>query len=206
MSEIQLVVIGIPGEDGYLDAMGDFPHVIEPGADFGMTLGEVQSEPWWNGSKTKRMVGRDQNENPLWVDASNLPLKVQSVTTPGIVSRGGVRYLGNSYDINYRPPSGAVPYVGIQGCVAYNLSVASQLNTGSYRVLAAWTEDPEEAPPQIEGWGPLDSISEARWTSIRNPLVTLGIDAAVIDNWRSVNPSGTPVQFINALKSYLNSQ
>jgi hypothetical protein len=207
---IQLIVIGIPGEDGYLTLMEDFPHVANLGADFGMTLGEVQSEPWWTGSATKRTVGRDQDGNPLWVDAAALQLKVQQITTPGALSWGGVRYNGRNYDINYRPPAGAVPYVGIQGCVVYDLTVAQAMNTGAYRVLAAWTDDPEDLPPALDGWGPFDPITDPRWANLRDPLVTIAAAdpefAGVADGWRTSNPEGHPVSFIDALKSYLQDQ
>jgi hypothetical protein len=208
MSEIQLIVIGIPGSDGFLNLLEDFPHEVELDADFGMTVGEIQSEPWYTGTKTKRRIGKDENGNDLWVDLTNVPVKTDIVTTPGVLGVASVEYNGRVYNLNYRPPQGVVPFVGIQACSVYNLDAAIAINAGSYRVLAAWTRDPADAPAAIEDWGPLNIMSEGRWLSIRNPLVnSLGVEALIADGWwNNENVVHNPINFISALIAHWKSQ
>jgi len=79
--------------------------------------------------------------------------------------------------------------------------------TGGYLVLASNDYDTGESL-NYSGmeWGKDEPIPAGRWTPLRNGLVTMGVPAATVDNWRTANPDGTPTQFFFALQNYMRQQ
>jgi hypothetical protein len=145
-------------------------------------------------SNQKRSFGRDEDGNPLWIEGD---VYRYGVTTEGIRSWADV--LGISYPFD--------PPLHIAECVS-ELSVAIDIHGDSkYRILAAEVADPEdETPSQIEGWGRNDPFTQARWTPIRDGLVTVGVPDTVVDNWWTNNPGATPLEFKNALVAWARAQ
>ena len=55
-------------------------------------------------------------------------------------------------------------------------------------------------------FGPEQPFASWHWTQVRNGVVGLGVDAQVIDDWKTANSDATKVDFYHALRNLLTGQ
>ena len=178
MANLRLWVISKAEYDsegvGYSTLMTDFPVVFgDP-----IQVGTIARQPIrWDG------------EQAWLIDA---PVYSMSVTQEGILQHATL----------LTPLKDSDPPICVTEAIVPSAAVAQAIHTSAkHRVLALQTVDGSEPP--IEGWGPNDPFSEARWTSIRNGIVALGLPAGPVDAWRVDHPEATPKEFYSALETYI---
>jgi len=105
------------------------------------------------------------------------------------------------------------PHAGIAITMIGPLTPAQALtvhNLPMYEVLAAQytnaEENGEDAGEPYPSWGTDDPFTDPRWVGVRDGLVAMGLDAVVIDTWKTNNPDGTPREFYHALSNYLGGK
>lgn len=170
---------------GYSTVMEDFPLVLGPLAIYDQI--DILMKPW----------GRHPVTNlPLFVNESNVNRWTGQVTTDGVVSTSA--YATPTKDT--LPPACIVIVTVSSDQVLYDID-----GHAKHFVLGIWNPDLNGDALQA----PLDNFDidepfpSARWTSLRNKLVTIGMDAETIDNWKTNNPNATPTDFSKAFKNFI---
>lgn len=170
------------GGVGLSKLIEDFPHVLGATTFYDTVTGVM------------RPVGRHPvTGDPLWV--TGYDRYVQEVITPGV--------MGMSDRIT--PAQGTVPAVAVTESRLYDIDVATAIHQHNQHLVLAF-ETIDGSDPPITGWAPDDGFTAQQWNQYRNALVTLGMPAATIDNWRASNPDATRREFYHALKSFINQQ
>ena len=167
---------------GYSKLIEQFPHVPGPLAPYD-TLTDLR-KPWGRHPVTG---------DPLLV--IEVDRWTSEIVTPGVMSQSAL----------ITPGVDTVPAVTVTGAIVYDFATTTSIHQhAQHLVLALETVDGSEPP--IEGWGKDDGFTASQWLQYRNPLVTLGIEAAVIDNWRTNNPDATRRAFYFAFRNFINNQ
>ena len=170
------------GEVGKSKLMEHFPHVLGPLAPYD-TLTNL-AKPW----------GRHPDTGDVLL-VTEVDRYTSTIVAPGVMSQSD----------RLTPLQDTIPAVCVTEAIVYDIDVATAIHQhNQHLVLAFETVDGSEPP--LEGWGKDDPFTENRWDQLRNGLVTLGADPAVLDTWRGNNPDGTPREFYNALDSYIQRQ
>jgi len=163
--------------------MEDFP--VELGDDVFYDSIDVY-KPW----------GRDPvDKMPLWVDQVVSRYK-KSVTTHGVQSLGA----------SYSPEQGAVPAASlVEGWVTNAAVLAAIDAVPKYHVLGIFPEDiaGDPIPESLRPYATDTLISDTRWTKLRNGLVSVGMDADLIDTWRGHHPAATPMEVAKAFVKFI---
>ena len=162
----------------------DFPFEIGPLAPYDTLTG--LAKPW----------GRDP--------ATDLPLLVTEVDryTSQIITHGD-----NSSGAFAAPTKDTISAACIVICQVTNVATILAIdNHAKHFVLGV--DGPQDLHDEDLPTGLLpyqfdEPFLLARWTELRNGLIALGLDAGVIDNWRTNNPDATPRDFGEALKAFI---
>lgn len=189
-------------EPGFSTVLADFPTVEEAGVAYDKTLAEIQAEDWWRGKPESFHLGRIRDpEDPyvgskVWVKAGANDLFVGRILQHGV--DGSSDYA--------RPSRDTIPAASI---VIVTVTAASVLlaidNHAKHFVLGVFNPD-LNGDELSEGLLPYDidtPMLNARWTNLRNALVSLNLDAGVIDGWHDNNPEATPKDFGEVFKAFI---
>ena len=134
-----------------------------------------------------RPHGRDPADGlPLWIDQVVTRYKM-TPTTHGVQSLGSV----------YAPEQGGVPAVSLVEGWVTNAAVLVDIDAvGKYFVLGIYPQDiaGDDIPAALQPYSTDAPIPTARWTELRNGMVTMGMDAEKIDTWYANHPEATPLQ------------
>ena len=167
----------------YTKLMEEFPRVLGNPVFFDSV--DVY-KPW----------GRDPADGmPLWVDQVVSRYKM----TP---STHGVASLGSSY----APEKDAIPAVAlVEGWVTNAAVLAAIDAVAKYFVLGVFPEDilGDPIPSALQPYATNVPMPGARWTQLRNGMVFLGMDAELLDRWKSNHPEATPLDIAQAFRSFI---
>ena len=168
---------------GYSTVMEDFPMVIGPLAFYDTLSG--LAKPW----------GRDPvTDEPLIV--TEVDRYTSTITQHGV----------NSTSAFATPTLDTIPPATI---VIVQVTAESVLfaieNHVKHIVLGIDNPDllGDELPPNLLPFDWDVTFPPNRWTVVRDGLVSIGMEAELIDDWHDANPDATPREFAEAFKNFL---
>ena len=163
--------------------MRDFPMVL--GADVFFDSIEVY-RPW----------SRDPADGaPLWVDQVVSRYK-KTVVTHGVASLAST----------YAPEQGQVPAVALVEGWVTNAAVLGAIDAvPKFFIVGVFPEDVlgDPIPAPLEPYATNVPMPAARWTELRNGMVTLGMDGDLLDRWKDNHPDATPLDIAQAFRSFI---
>ena len=193
---------------GYSTVQEDFPYLPGPGVAYGKTLSEIQTavdsdgKAWWVGHKEDITVGRvkdpddPHNKQNLWVKAGANDLFAQTLAQDGVDGTTGYA----------TPTLGTVPAACIVIATVTNAATLAAID-GAAKHFVLGIDNPDlngdELPASLLPYDWDATFPPARWTELRNALVSLGLDSEVIDGWHDNNPDATPRDFGEAFKKFI---
>lgn len=171
---------------GYSTVMEDFPMALGPLAVFDQI--DIQMKPW----------GRDPATGlPLFINEANVDRWTSAITQDGIVSLSAFA----------TPAKDTIPGACIViAQVTDNIPILSAIDGhNKHRILGIDNPDltGDSLPPALQPFDFDVTFPPARWTVIRNGLVTLGMNPEIIDDWKTDNPDATPRQFGKAFNNFI---
>jgi len=174
-------------EDPSYSTVGeDFPFELGPLALYD-TLSNLMN-PWGRPPSTGE---------PLFV--TEVDRYTGQITTHGVNSMGAYA----------TPKEGVTPDGSITVCQVTNAAVIIDIeNHAKHIVLGIDETDLQDSEAEMPAWmAPYyfdEPFPDARWDILYSGLLTIGVDQDVLDNWRDANPEGTPREFGEAYRNYLN--
>ena len=169
---------------GYSTVMSDFPFELGPDVLHDTLTG--LRKPW----------GRDDDGLPLLV--TEVTRYKSTVTTHGVTSSSDFA----------TPTKGTIPAASIAIITVSAVSVLAGIDAAAKHFVLGVDptplDDPEASLPaglQPYAWNV--AIPANRWTALKAGLVSLGVDGAILDTWKSNNPDATPRDFGEAFKAFI---
>jgi len=169
---------------GYSTVQDDFPLVVGPLALYDTLSGLMK--PW----------GRDPaTGNPLYV--TEVDRYTGTITTNGVTS-------SSDYATPTKDTIPAACIVMVQ--VSSASALASIDGAAKHFVLGVDPnplDDSEELPAGLLPYQWDVPMPPARWTTLRNALVQLGVDGDLLDTWAANHEDFTPKDFGEAFKAFI---
>ena len=171
---------------GYSTVMEDYPAIIGPLAVFDQI--DIAMKPW----------GRDPaTQLPLFVNETGVDRWTGTVTQDGVVSSSAYA----------TPTKDTVPPACIVITQVTDSAILGTIDQNvKHFVLGVNNPDlnGDPLPSELLPYDADEPFLPARWTELRDTLVTAGADAAALDNWKANNPNATPRDFAEAFKAFIN--
>lgn len=169
---------------GYSSVQEDFPFAIGPDV-FYDTISNIR-KPW----------GRHPVTNePLLV--TEVDRYTSTIDTHGVVS-------SSAYAV---PAQGSTPDVCIVIVQVSNTATLVDIE-GAAKHFVLGIDDPDlYGAPLPAGLLPYEfdaPIPAGRWTTLRDGMVSRGMGATALDNWKTNNPDATPRDFGKAFKNFIS--
>jgi hypothetical protein len=163
----------------------DFPFEIGPDQLYD-TISNLR-KPW----------GRDA--------ATGLPLLVTEITryTATIAQHGVCSSSADVVPMLHQIPAACIARVQVT-----NAATLADIDAAAkHFVLGVRVVNSEDAlPPALEPYAYDVALPSARWDELRGGMISLGIDADRIDNWRDNHPNATPLDVRNAFRALISQE
>lgn len=169
---------------GFSTLMDDYPATPGPGEPFDLV-------------DIRRTWGRDPATRlPLYVDEVGVQRYKATVATHGVAAISD----------EVTQVKGAVPAASLVDCKVTNAGCLATIDAvAKHFVLGVECIDPDdELPPALEPYALDVEMPSARWSELRDGMVTLGIEAAKIDAWRAANVTATPQDVADRFAAFIN--
>ena len=171
---------------GYSTVQEDFPVILGPLAVYDQV--DILMKPWGEDPATGL---------PLFVNESGVDRWTGTITQDGI----------NSSSAYATPTKDTIPAACITIVQVTAASVLLAIdNAAKHFVLGV--DDPDlNGDPLPAGLMPYEfdaPIQANRWTELRDAMVVLGVDADLIDKWKSNHPDATPRDFAEVFKEFIS--
>ena len=169
---------------GYSTVQEDFPMVLGPLAVHDQV--DILMKPW----------GRSEDGLPLFINEAGVDRWTGTINTHGV----------NSSSAYATPSKDTIPAACIVIVQVTSASVLAAID-GAAKHFVLGIDNPDLNGDELPaGLLPYDwdvTFPPARWTELRNALVSLGLDAEVIDGWHDNNPDATPRDFGESFKKLI---
>ena len=171
---------------GYSTVQEDFPMVLGPLAVYDQI--DILMKPW----------GRDPATGlPLFVNESGVDRWTGTITQHGVVSSSAYA----------TPTIDTIPPAAIVIVQTSNAGVLADIDAAAkHFVLGVENPDLNGDPlsPALEPYDWDVAFPPARWTELRGALVTIGVEADLLDKWKDNHPDATPRDFAEAFERFIS--
>ena len=169
---------------GFSKVMSDFPFEVGPLAYYD-TVSNIM-KPWSRDPATG---------DPLYV--IEVDRYTGTVVTDGVTSTSDYA----------TPTKDTIPAACIVLVQVSSASVLANIDAAATHMVLGVDPNPldgsEELPAGLQPYQWDVPMPSARWTTLRNALVSLGVDETLLDNWASNNEDFTPKEFGEAFKAFI---